>query len=381
MILDPGRPGREGCEITDDLRMSTYGLEKVRADGWLEQLGEGSQGFTQLCEVVGERFVAFSVIAGIRITALTVDPRAPDASVVEFEIGELPGAQRLRLGEFRERLAQAMLSDDDPPTELPSSPDSEAIQSYIGFRYVLLAPLYGMTLEELRVDGDDATVVLTMDEERAELPLEELRARIRDAVRDEADSHRAPSPFAIDLNVVPQAREASRAGDHARVTELLGSWPGPLSMLLRTAEGQSLAPEVRGTLAESLGMLGTSFVEVGRVEWAQEVLRLGIQWSQDQLDVSADLFRRLGHAYVAEGRHGEAIGLFRRAIGLGAPRTVVLPLLARSFLERGRHLAALLCADDALAAGADREAVDDVRERAREVLGDDWARFRTLVGA
>ena len=83
--------------------MKTYALDKARADGWLEQLGDGSQGFTQLCEVVGERFVAFSVIAGIRITALTVDPRNPDQSVVEFEIGELPGSQRLSLSDFRER--------------------------------------------------------------------------------------------------------------------------------------------------------------------------------------------------------------------------------------------------------------------------------------
>ncbi|HJL18488.1 MAG TPA: tetratricopeptide repeat protein [Sandaracinaceae bacterium LLY-WYZ-13_1] len=364
--------------------MRSFGLEKARADGWLEQLGEGSEGFAQLCEVVGTRFVAFSVIAGIRITALTVDPRAPDASVVEFEIGDLPGSQRLSLGEFRERLAEAMLSDDEPPPALPEGekPDSETLQSFLGFRYVLLAPLYGMRLQTLEVDDDGrARVTLDVEGERVTLPLPELRNAIREAVREEAARHRAPSPFAIDLSVVPEAREAAAAGDHEAVSELLGSWPGPLSMLLRTAEGQTLTPEVRATLAESLGMLGSSYVALGRVEWAQEVLRLGIQWAQDQLDVSADLFRRLGSAYVAQDRYGEAIGLFRRALGLGAPRAEVLPPLARSFLERGRHLAALLCAEEALAVGADADRVEDVRRRAREVLGDAWDRFRTRVPA
>lgn len=361
--------------------MKTYALDKARADGWLEQLGDGSQGFTQLCEVVGERFVAFSVIAGIRITALTVDPRNPDQSVVEFEIGDLPGAQRLSLGDFRERLAQAMLSDDDPATGEPEGGDAEALQSYIGFRYVLLAPLYGIGLDALKVDAGLASLAVTIGGQRTELPLSDFRDLVRDRVREDVEQQRAPSPFSIDLNLVPRARAAAKSGDSEAVAEILGSWPGPLSLLLRTAEGQGLAPEVRATLAEALGMLGSAFVELGRTEWAQEVLRLGIQWGQDQLEVSADLFRRLGGAYVAEARHGEAIGLFRRALALGAPRSEVLPALAASFLARERHIAAMLCAEDALAAGASQDAVREVRTKAKEVLGTPWERFRTRVPA
>lgn len=361
--------------------MRKYSLDKARADGWLEQLGEGSQGFAQLCEVVGTRFVAFSVIAGIRITALTVDPRTPDASVVEFEIGDIPGAQRLSLGDFRERLADAMLSDDDAEHELAGSPDSEEIQAYIGFRYVLLAPLFGIGLEELRIDGPLVTVTITHEGVVETVPLLALRELVRARVADEAASVKAPSPFAIDLNVVPRARAAAAEGDAVRVAELLGTWPGPLSLLLRTAEGQSLAPEVRGTLAEALGMLGSAYVDLGRVGWAQEILRLGIQWGQDQLEVSANLFHRLGGAFVAEDRHGEAIGLFRRALALGAPRSEVLPVLASSFLARNRHIAALLCAEDALAAGASADAVAHVRARSRETLGDAWERFRARVPA
>lgn len=361
--------------------MRTFRLDKVRADGWLEQLGEGSQGFSQLCEVVGDRFVGFSVIAGIRISALTVDPRNPDGSTVEFQVGETGPAQRLQLGEFRQRLAQAMLSDDGLVVPAPKEgADSEAIQSFIGFRYVLLAPLFGVRLDELRIrDDDDASIVAQVDGEEHEIPLGHFRQLVREAVGEETKRNRGESPFAIDLNVVEQARAAAAAEDSDLVAELLGGWPGPLSLLLRTAEGQNLTPEVRTTLAEALGLLGTAYARLGRFDWAQEVLRLAIQWGQEQLETSADLFRRLGEAYVIQGRHGEAIGVLRRSLALGASRSELLPVLAVSFLERGRTIAALLCVEEARALGADEDDVADVRAKARTELGDAWERFRARV--
>ncbi|MGE0786749.1 MAG: tetratricopeptide repeat protein [Sandaracinaceae bacterium] len=358
--------------------MKTYSLEKARADGWLEQLGEGSQGFAQLCEVVGTNFVAFSVIAGVRISALTVDPRNLDASVVEFE--DLRGVQRMMLGEFRDRLAHDMLLDDEPLGDLPDGPlDAEALQAFVGFRYILLAPLYGISLEELRVDGSQAIIQARVDGTSSAMSLETLRELIRERVSSEVAQQRSPSPFSIDLNVVPRARAAAARGAHEEVSELLANWPGMLSLLLRTAEGQGLSGEVRATLAEALGLLGSAYVALGRQDWAQEVLRLGIQWAQDQLEVSADLFTRLADAHMAAGLYGQAIGPLRRALALGGPREVLLPALAKSFAARGRNIAALLCADEAVAAGASEDEVEAVREAAREALGEDWARFREHV--
>ena len=359
--------------------MRTHDLHEARADGWLEQLGRGSQGFAQLCEAVGEKFVAFAVIAGVRITALTIDPRNPSGSLVDFEVGDAGGPQRMRLGEFRDRLAEALLGDDEVAPALSASPTSEELQAHIGFRYVLLAPVFQIRLDTLFVSGPESRVRFTQEGKSHETSLAELRRVLRDKVRAEAERHRAPAPFAIDLALVPQAREALARGDAEKVSELLGAWPGPLSLLLRTAEGQRLAPEVRATLAESLGLLGTAYVEFGRHDWAQEVLRLGIQWAQDRAEAAADLFFRLGLAHLAQQRHGEAIGLLRRAAALGAPRRVVLPALAKAFLSRGRHLAAILLAEDALVAGASPDDVREVRDRARSMLGPAWDRFRARV--
>ena len=356
-----------------------FRLDDVRADGWFERLGEGSPTFSQLCDVVGARFVAFAVVAGVRITSVSVDARTPDSSLIEFTLGEGGPTQRLPLGEFRRRLASALLGDEEPDRPLPPSPRADDITAFLGFRYVLLSPIFGIKLRELRVPrGGDARLMVDLGGAIDEIGVRELRDIIKDRIRAEAARARPQSPFAIDLNAVPIALEAAEAGDDERVVEVLGAWPGPLSMLLRTAEGQGLSPEVKATLARALAVLGSAYVALDRVDWAQEVLRLGIQWGQDG-PIAGDLFRRLGQAHLSKNRHGEAIGLFRRAIQLGAARSDVLPLLSRAFAARQRHLAALAIVDEAIAEGASEASVADVRAEATGALGDAWVRFREYV--
>lgn len=359
--------------------MRSFRLDDVRADGWFERLGEGSPTFGQLCDVVGARFVAFAVVAGVRITAVSVDSRVPDASVIDFTLGEGGPPQRLALGEFRRRLAGALLAGDEPDRPLPETPKSDDLTAYIGFRWVLLCSIFGIKLRELRARPDGtAGVVVDLGGAIDEIPLDDLRGLIKDRIRAEVAKAKPPSPFAIDLNAVTPTLDAAAAGDHEKVIELIGAWPGPLSLLLRTAEGQSLAPDVKATLARALGVLGSAYVAVDRVDWAQEVLRLGIQWGQDG-PAAGELFRRLGEAHVTRERHGEAIGLFRRAIQLGAPKSDILPLLAVAFAARQRHIAAILCADDAVAEGASEAAVADVRQEALGALGASWGRFKQYV--
>src|SRR5580704_784270 len=117
-----------------------YSLDAVRTDGWFERIGEGIGSFQALCEIVGERFFAFSIVVGARVTALTVDRRSPDQTLVDFVVG--PGdaeadlePQRLSLGDFRRRLVGALLVEDDTVATKPSrETDVEAVQLYIGVR-------------------------------------------------------------------------------------------------------------------------------------------------------------------------------------------------------------------------------------------------------
>jgi hypothetical protein len=349
-----------------------YALDSIRTDGWFERIGEGIGSFQALCEIVGERFFAFSIIVGARITALTVDRRSPDQTLVDFVVGvgEADGdlePQRLTLADFRRRLVGALLVEEDrdaPPPERET--DVEAIQLFIGVRYLLLAPLYGYSLLALQVEGTgkDVKAELTVSHDGAEEThdLAQFRLRMRAHIREELERVATGARSAIDLSKVAEAEAAALRNEWAKVVALLGAWPAPLAIFLRTPEGQMLAPDARGLIAKGLGLLGSACVHLGEVEQAEEVFRIGIQYAQEGM-AAAELFRRLGEALLINGRPGEAIGPLRRAVAFGGSRADVMPPLARAFLKRGRFVAAYACLRDAMEAGVgERELAEELRQ-------------------
>jgi tetratricopeptide (TPR) repeat protein len=345
-----------------------YSLDAVRTDGWFERIGEGIGSFQALCEIVGERFFAFSIVVGARITALTVDRRNPDQTLVDFVVG-LGDAdadlepQRLTLADFRRRLVGALLVEDDATPALPlRETDIEAVQLFIGVRYLLIAPLYGYSLRQLVLAGKSAQLVVSRDGTEERYDLTTFRARIRTHVRDELDRAAAGSRSAIDLSKVAEAEAAAQKNDWPKVVTLLGAWPAPLAIFLRTPEGQTLTPDARGLIAKGLGLLGSACVALGEMEQAEEVLRIGIQYAQEGV-AAADLFRRLGEALLLNARPGEAVGPLRRALAFGGPPALIMPPLARAFLQRKRYVAAFACLRQAVDAGvAERDMADELRQ-------------------
>ena len=146
-----------------------FSLDAVRTDGWFERIGEGIGSFQALCEIVGERFFAFSIIVGARITALTVDRRSPDQTLVDFVVGGTEAdtdlePQRLSLADFRRRLVGALLVEEDRDVPAPErETDTEAIQLFIGVRYLLLAPLFGYSLRRLVVEDAEDVLFVSRD--------------------------------------------------------------------------------------------------------------------------------------------------------------------------------------------------------------------------
>src|ERR1700749_2896721 len=174
-------------------RERVFALDAVRTDGWFERIGDGIGSFQALCDIVGEAFFAFSMITGARITALTVDRRNPDNTLVDFVIAA-PGddegdadIQRLTLADFRQRLVGALLTDDATPQPPERDTDVEGIQLHIGVRYLLLAPLYGYSLRKLVLEGKHAELVVLHDGEEETFELDTFRMRIRALVREELD--------------------------------------------------------------------------------------------------------------------------------------------------------------------------------------------------
>jgi len=345
-----------------------FDLDAVRTDGWFERIGEGIGSFQALCEIIGERFFAFSIIVGARITALTVDRRNPELSLVDFVVGAGESEdgldpQRLTLADFRRRLVGALLVEDDKRAPEPAQDsDIEVIQLFIGVRYLLLAPLYGYSLRELVLgDKKSAEIVLSHDGVEETHELDGFRTKIRALVREELERVATGARSAIDLSKVTEAESASLRKEWAKVVQLLGTWPAPLAIFLRTPEGQLITPDARALIAKGLGLLGTACVNLGDAEQAEEVFRIGIQYVQEGIG-AADLFRRLGEALLGSDRPGEAIAPLRRALAFGGPPAQVLPSLARALSRRKRWVAAYACLRDALEAGvAEREIAEELR--------------------
>jgi hypothetical protein len=349
--------------------MREFDLDAIRTDGWFERIGEGIGSFQALCEIVGERFFAFSIIVGARITALTVDRRNPDLSLVDFVVGVGEGddglePQRLTLADFRRRLVGALLVEDDKPAPEPTrETEIEVVQLYIGVRYLLLAPLYGYSLRKLILDEEEGAQVAVLHDGVEEThDLDAFRFRIRAQVREELERVATGARSAIDLSKVTEAESAALKKDWAKVLQLLGSWPAPLAIFLRTPEGQLLTSDARGLIAKGLGLLGSACVHLGEIEQAEEVFRIGIQYAQEGV-AAADLFRRLGEALLQNERPGEAIGPLRRALAFGGAATEVMPPLARAFIKRKKWVAAFACLRDAVEAGVpERELADELRQ-------------------
>jgi hypothetical protein len=356
-------------------------LDAVRTDGWFERIGESIGSFQALCDIIGERFFAFSLVAGVRITALTVDRRSPDATIVEFVAGEEDAAaqgRRASLPEFRRQLVGALLTQEPTGPAPTRETDVDAIQAHIGIRWLLLAPLFGISLRRLLVEDRQSLVAVTRDGFEETITLDELRGGVGALVRQELDRVAAGARGAIDLSRVAEAEVAMQKEDYAKVLTLLGSWPAPLAIFLRTPEGQALAPDARALIAKGLGILGTACAKLGESPQAEEILRLGIQYAGDAA-IAPDLFRRLGEAFLTDGRPGEAIAPLRRAITLGGPEKELMPMLARALLRRNKSVAAMACIRRALAAGASPQDVAVEQQQIERTLGVALTRWQALL--
>jgi tetratricopeptide (TPR) repeat protein len=361
-----------------------FSLESIRTDGWFERIGEGIGSFQALCDIVGARFFAYAMITGARITALTVDRRNPENTLVDFAVGgpeaELTDAdtQRLTLSDFRRRLVAALLAEE-PAGPAPERPtDTEALQLHIGVRYLLLAPLYGYSLKRLTIGAHSSRLELLHDGIEEEYELDEFRLRMRAHVREELERVTRTRGGAIDLARVAEAQEAAKAGDHVRVLELLGAWPAPLAIFLRTPEGQLLNAEARTMIARGLGLLGSACIALEEIEKGEEVLRLAVQYAGDG-PAAAEIYVRLGESMMGDHRPGEAIGPLRRAANLGADGRAVWPLLADALIARGRYVAAFAALIEGKASGVEAGSTNGALQKIERKLGTPLGAWRELV--
>ena len=353
-----------------------YDLSAARPDGWFEEILKQSKEFETASRVIGRDTLALALVAGVRIVSLTANAGAQELTTVEFSLGQDPTIREIPLPEFREVIGRQLLV---PllSAPLPDDPPVEALQAHIGGRYLLEASLFKVRPLELRYELGLSEITLEFNEIRHVMPLADFRDVLDGRVRSELGVAGADDA-AIDLTVVDQAEAANANGNWAATIAMLNPWLGPISMMLRTGEAEKLGEDAHGQLSVSLDLLGTAYAKLGELDAANEVLRLGVQWAGES-GKAGKLFMSLGRASVASQKHGEAIGLLRRAISLGAAERDALPLLVKSLTDREQWLAALVCAERARALGEDTLELQAVRADLGTRLGDAWPRFQAWM--
>ncbi len=358
-------------------------LTPIGADRWFDQVRQSSDAFDTLCEVMGEKFVGYALIAGVQITGLTIDQLTPSNTIVEFRIGEDGPIRSTPLPQFRIQLVSLILSEVPDPGPIVLPLDLAQAQRLVGVRYILLAPLHHLSLKAVVLEAAGrkprayvVSVSTDSDEPPEELEVGELRARLNAEVQAELQTVR-DQPFRLDLERIDDVEEAAEAGEWEKVVNMIGGWPGPLSLFLRTREGQSLDSASRARIGRALRLLASAYRFMGRSAWAEELYRLGLQFVSDGSDGS-DLFRDLGHAMIEEHRFGEAIGPLRRALTLGAPIDEIGPELGLALLRQRRCVAAVVVLERARAAGAADKKVLPAIRLALAILGEAADPWRAL---
>ncbi len=360
----------------------TYDLEIIRSDGWFERVVTSVPALGRLCESLGEALVALSLVAGFRIVSAGIDRNSGEVTNLQW-VRDNEGSEVTDSGPpdaLRSEVMAALLGDADEMVDLGDVPDPNDLRDCIGARYVLLAPLFGLTL--LRLDAthrDEPRLTVTHERGQEEVGLRQFRRFLRSRVIDVLQQQRARS-VAIDLEQAELAREDFDAGRYDEVVQRLGPWVSPLLMYLRTPEGAALDAKTRADLGRALGILGESLHLLGRSEEGEETLRLAVQYAHDG-PAAGELYRTLARLLIATNRRAESIGLIRRALSLEPAVRELVPDLALGYIAAGRHVAALGVLRELRASGADASPLEPIERDLREHLGDAYTRFEAHLSA
>jgi tetratricopeptide (TPR) repeat protein len=355
-----------------------YDLERVRADGWFDRVISGVPALERLCHSVGEPLIALALAAGFRVSSATVERTTGDVSTLAWVRDQPDGTEQSGSGPpstLRNEVLATLLGDADPNAPLPEKPDADALRAFIGQRYLLLAPLFGLALRRLLVDPDgEARAVVGHDGIEEIVPVKQLRRFLRARIVDVLQGGRSRA-VSIDLEQAAEARVAFDEGRYDEVVGKLAGWVAPLMMYHRTPEGAALDASTRADISRALGVLGRTFHKLGRADESEETLRLAVQYAHDS-PAAGEMYRTLARTMIDDGRFGEAIAPLRRALSVDAEAGATLVDLARCYVKIGKSVAALACVRQARDRGADVEAVE---KDVRAALGSSVAAFDQLV--
>ncbi len=370
-------------------------LEGVRADGWYEQLVESVPSLEKLSTSLGDVLLALSLAAGFRIQTANTDRLTGALAELQWSFQppiDIPDASdshgdalisRGTVATLRAAILATLVGEAEPSVHSLRSNEPSDIRAFLGLRSVLLAPLFGLTLRELRLAHDkteEPRLVIAHDAVEEVVALKQFRRFLRQRVVEILQGDSGRGQVAIDLNQADLARAALEQNRPEETVARLMSWVGPLTMFHRTAEGQALEPVTRAKLARALGALATAYGRLERRDEQQETMRLALQYAHDG-DAASELYFNLGVSLLEETRFAEAIAPLRRALSLGAAPSKILPKLSVAFARSGRAVAGVGCLLRAKLLQSDPAAIGEAEHVLRLALGPSYTTLNEWMTA
>jgi tetratricopeptide (TPR) repeat protein len=320
-------------------------LDPFVVDNWFDGMIKRIDGFEEVCDVVGYRFMAFSLIIGINLKAVMHNPEFPSESTVEFVIQGEKEAQEAPIEDFRKMLIVSLLSDDPPTQPVRTPPAREEVARLVGVRYLLLAPLYGIRPRKLYImdqalHTDGYSVVFDHDGETREWSLERFREFLRDFVSEEqVREPAARGRFAAED--IRSAEKALSAGNPERALEYLRDWILFVRNYRLTGTVAQLVKEPDALFARGLLLTGRAYRLLDRNRLSEDLLRFSIQLLPSG-EMLPRFYYELAVIMMEEGRHAEAIAPLKHALKLGLSHERVYPYLGEALLRSDRAVGAAL---------------------------------------
>jgi tetratricopeptide (TPR) repeat protein len=320
-------------------------LEPFVVDTWFESMIRRIDGFEEVCDVVGYRFMAFSLIIGINLRAVMHNPEFPSESTIEFTIQGEQESQEAPIEDFRKMLMVSLLSDDPPTKPVNLPPNRDEVARLIGVRYLLLSPLYSVRPRKLYVLDQDLgtdgySIVFDHEGETREWSLERFREFLRDFVSDEQTREPAArGRFATED--VRSAEKALAAGNPERALEYLRDWILFVRNYRLTGSVAQLVKEPDALFARGLLLTGRAYRLLDRKRLSEDLIRFSIQLLPSGA-MLPKFYYELAVIMMEEKRYGEAIAPLRHALKLGLPHERAYPYLGEALLRSDRVVGASL---------------------------------------
>lgn len=369
LLTDISSYTRAACFDISERLEGTISLESIQQDGWLDDVRAEAENFELVSRIIGERYLAYSILLGLQIDSIKNDQNKTDGTIVQFT-ADNEMIQMLPLEQFKSQVTSVLLSIGPQNSEEFSLPltEQKALE-LIGELSLLVAPLFDISVQRLFAVKPDnilrSVISVKTPSGYSYLNLRDFHHLIVELIQRDLEKL-GPAQLSLELNA-DAALLAYQQQNWEEVISQLETWPGLLSTMLRSPAKKQLTADQLLHIAKGTQMLADVYQMQDNLTWAKEIYRLGIRYVENTT-YGGPLYFALGLLHNNEGEFGQAIGYLRRALSLGDNPAQVYAALGKALLERKKVFGAYLAFKEANTLGADIQLVEKELNQMKQTI-------------